>query len=263
MLSAINSGLSVPSDSPQLSPARRTRALLAEDAAPEPYVPALEEIVTLAMDVLDTSIHALTSRSGACSEFISTIQSVGRVWDDHPDWPGRGWYVQLLLAVAGLSRVVEWWEAEKGFWNFEDESEKQDAEPIQFIMHGQGSAAGNDDGHELRAFQQAHLSGSVAGSPIRTKAPLLPPLDPAHSSSSSGTSSPALEPRDRRAVSEGGDRSRIAAAAAAAEEETETQHLEPVSEVDGNRDSLNVLMELSVDEERFLYLSPAWKTVVG
>lgn len=269
MLTAVNSALSVPTDSPQLSPARRTRALLAEDAPPEPYIPALEEIVTLAMDVLDTSIHALTSRSGACSEVISNIQTVGTAWDDHPDWPGRGWYVQLLLAVAGLSRVVEWWEAEKGFWNFDDESEQQDAEPIQFIMHGQGGGVGNDDAHELRAFQQAHLSGSVAGSPVRPKAPPLPPLDPPVPSSSSSFGSPALEPRDRRAVSEGGDRSRLAAAAAA-EEEIESQPLEPVDEVqDAKRqgeeakDTPNVLMELSVDEERFLYLSPAWKTVVG
>jgi len=42
-------------------------------------------------------------------------------------------YVQLLLAVAGLSRVVEWWEAEKGFWNFAPEG-NEDVEPLHFVI---------------------------------------------------------------------------------------------------------------------------------
>ena len=30
-----------------------------------------------------------------------------KAWDNHPDWHGRNWYVQVLLAVASLSPVVE------------------------------------------------------------------------------------------------------------------------------------------------------------
>lgn len=31
---------------------------------------------------------------------------------------------QVLLAIASLSRVVEWWEAEKLFWGFENECDE-------------------------------------------------------------------------------------------------------------------------------------------
>ncbi|RUS14016.1 hypothetical protein BC937DRAFT_94470, partial [Endogone sp. FLAS-F59071] len=41
----------------------------------------------------------------------------GVQWDQNPNWPCRGWYVRLLLGVAALNRIVEWWEAEKGFWS--------------------------------------------------------------------------------------------------------------------------------------------------
>jgi len=30
-----------------------------------------------------------------------------------PDWHGRDRYVQVLLAIASLSCVIEWWEAER------------------------------------------------------------------------------------------------------------------------------------------------------
>lgn len=261
------SGLSAPSDSPQLSPARRLRALPAEDTPPEPYVSALQDVVTIAMDVLDTSIHTLTSKPGACSEIISSVQAVGRNWDDHPDWPGRGWYVQLLLAVAGLSRVVEWWDAEKGFWNFEDEND-QDAEPIRFIMGGHTVDA---EGHEVRAFHRSGSPGataSISGSPIQSRMQPQTGDRSAVGGVRSNSSSPAIEPRDRRSVSEGEYTSKLGAPVV--EEESTNGPLPPVQEAASpepapasSSESVNVLMELSLDEERFLYLSPAWKTVVG
>jgi serine/threonine-protein kinase RIM15 len=39
----------------------------------------------------------------------------------------------VLLAVASLSYAVEWWEAEKQFWNFGDNDDEQD-EVLLFIM---------------------------------------------------------------------------------------------------------------------------------
>jgi hypothetical protein len=52
--------------------------------------------------------------------------------------------VRVLLAVAGLSRVLEWWDAEKGFWNFEPEDE-DDGEEICFFATRveQSGAAGS------------------------------------------------------------------------------------------------------------------------
>lgn len=94
-----------------------------------PLVSTLQAVITIATEILDTSVASLIAKPGSCSEFIHRVQSIGKAWDENA-WPCRGWYVQLLLAVAGLSRVVEWWEAEKGFWKFDDEPESGDNEPI-------------------------------------------------------------------------------------------------------------------------------------
>jgi serine/threonine-protein kinase RIM15 len=48
---------------------------------------------------------------------VQKVQIIGKAWDDHLDWHGRNWYVQVLGAVATFSCVVEWWEAQKQFWN--------------------------------------------------------------------------------------------------------------------------------------------------
>ncbi|CED84013.1 agc protein kinase [Phaffia rhodozyma] len=101
-----------------------------------PFLATLQEIIGIATEVLDMSISAMTARPGICPEYVQKVQQVGTTWDKHPDWPGRGWYVQLLLAVAGLSRVIEWWEAEKGFWNFADH-DKED-EPLSFVIKPTG-----------------------------------------------------------------------------------------------------------------------------
>ncbi|PWN51516.1 hypothetical protein IE53DRAFT_47622 [Violaceomyces palustris] len=266
------SALSTASQSPQLSPARRLRPLPADEEPTEPYIPALEDLVTLAMDVLDTSITTLTSKPGACSQIISSVQAVGKNWDDNPEWPGRGWYVQLLLAVAGLSRVVEWWEAEKGFWNFNDEGD-HDAEPIRFILGGHHV---DPDAQDLRGFHLLPAQAlSVSNSPTRARALALQERSTSGTASASGTSSPALEPKDRKVAPEGDlDQSSSNAANQESTNQTEVDATEVAAEGDetviqsipeGERtyEGVNVLMELSLDGERFLYLSPAWKTVIG
>ncbi|BGP21508.1 serine/threonine protein kinase RIM15 [Rhodotorula toruloides] len=101
---------------------------LAESA----FIVLLQEIITVATEILDTPIAKLTSRPGSCAEYIARVQQIGEAWNDNPELPCRGWYVQLLLAVAGLSRVVEWWAAEKGFWSFEDGAD-DNGEPILFV----------------------------------------------------------------------------------------------------------------------------------
>jgi serine/threonine-protein kinase RIM15 len=95
------------------------------------FLAALQELIVIATDLLEMSVNALVSRPTACSEIVQKLQKIGQNWDEHDDWPGRNWYVDILMAVANLSRVLEWWEAEKGFWNFDNEDEN---EPIVFIM---------------------------------------------------------------------------------------------------------------------------------
>jgi serine/threonine-protein kinase RIM15 len=51
----------------------------------------LQEIIDIATEILDTSISSLTERPGTCPEYVQKVQQLGKVWDDHTDWPGRGW----------------------------------------------------------------------------------------------------------------------------------------------------------------------------
>ncbi|WVR05595.1 hypothetical protein IAU60_002614 [Kwoniella sp. DSM 27419] len=95
------------------------------------FLVALQDLIVLATEVLDSSVNTLASKPACCTEIIQKLQKAGSKWDDHDDWPGRDWYVDILMAVANLSRVLDWWEAEKGFWNFDEEDEN---EPLLFVM---------------------------------------------------------------------------------------------------------------------------------
>lgn len=65
------------------------------------FILTLQEIIGIATEILDMSISQLTAKPGRCPEFVQKVQQVGTAWDDHPDWPGRGWYVRM---VSGCSR---------------------------------------------------------------------------------------------------------------------------------------------------------------
>lgn len=113
------------------SPNRRSSRILIDDPI-DPLMMALYEIIAVATDITEMTINQLTAEPKICSSIVQRVQDIGKTWDEHPDWQGRHWFVQVLLAVASLSRVVEWWEAEKQFWNFEDDDEQ--AEPFTFLL---------------------------------------------------------------------------------------------------------------------------------
>ncbi|KAF7723673.1 hypothetical protein EC973_001764 [Apophysomyces ossiformis] len=92
-------------------------AMVSEDSYMQtPFMITLQELIGLTQQVLDTDIDVFLDNSGICAEIVCAIQAIGVKWDYHPGWPCREWYVRLLLGVAALNRVVEWWEAERGFW---------------------------------------------------------------------------------------------------------------------------------------------------
>jgi hypothetical protein len=84
----------------------------------------LQAITVIATDVIDLPNASLTSEpyACACSKIAHRVQALGRASDEHPDWHGRTWYIQLWLAVATLSGVLEWFEAKRQFWNFDEAS---------------------------------------------------------------------------------------------------------------------------------------------
>ncbi|KAF7728237.1 hypothetical protein EC973_006518 [Apophysomyces ossiformis] len=93
-------------------------ALISEDSyLPTPFILTLQDLISLAQNIMDTPLDTILDNPGACGDVVSDIQAIGIQWDTHPEWPCREWYVRLLLCVAALNRVVEWWEAERGFWS--------------------------------------------------------------------------------------------------------------------------------------------------
>ncbi|KAI8090062.1 uncharacterized protein BX664DRAFT_264234 [Halteromyces radiatus] len=80
---------------------------------PTPFILALQDLIGLAQNVLDTPLDIYLDNIGVCASVVSQIQIIGSRWDKHTEWPCREWYVRLLLCVAALNRVIEWWEAER------------------------------------------------------------------------------------------------------------------------------------------------------
>ncbi|KAF9359638.1 hypothetical protein BGX26_011884 [Mortierella sp. AD094] len=91
--------------------------LISEDSyQPTPFILTLQELISVAQLMLDTSLKTILDNKGACTNFVTKLQVIGKAWDHNRNWPCRAWYVKALLAVAGLARVVQWWEAERSHW---------------------------------------------------------------------------------------------------------------------------------------------------
>lgn len=203
------------------------------------FIVLLQEIITVATEILDTPISKLTARPGSCAEYILRVQQIGKAWDDNPELACRGWYVQLLLAVAGLSRVIEWWEAERGFWTFDD-GDDADAEPILFV-----AKPITEDSPEMRARGDSYSSSTAA--PISLGAPKWSPLG-----------------IDLGVQSEAGDAAQqVSDADIQLDEDATQQHAEDLRQTVEEIRNSTLLMELSLDGQLFQYLSSAWQELVG
>lgn len=122
------------SSSPRGTNRRLSRHMDVVEPPVDPYIATLHELIAVCTDIVDMSPSTLTSRPGMGSDLVRKVQEVGRAWDTHPDWYGRTWYITVLLAVATLARVVEWFEAERQFWNFEEDDEEGEVEPLTFVL---------------------------------------------------------------------------------------------------------------------------------
>lgn len=215
-------------------------AELAESA----FIVLLQEIITIATEVLDTPISKLTKTPGTCAEYISRVQQIGDAWSDNPELPCRGWYVQLLLAIAGLSRVVEWWEAEKGFWSFE-EGVDDSGEPILFI-----AKPTTEESPEPRS-RGVSLSSQPSSPPTagHQQPPVWSPLGIDLGEGAEGSEKSPL--RHAREPS-----------SAPAEHDAQARVGDLHRAVDTIR-AQTLLMELSLNGQLFQYLSSAWQELVG
>lgn len=223
---------------------------------------ALYEIIGVATDITDMSLTQLTAQPKVCESLVQRVQNIGKAWDDHPDWHGRNWYVQVLLAVASLSRVVEWWEAEKQFWNFDDNDDELD-EPLTFVMKpaeeafpfpGRAPTARKPE-DELEGFK---LNPEEDHSNLRLTRPASQPGQSRrsrdeHTKDLSVPGAPRSPPdahsRGSSKVQEN-ESARVLA----------TERLRLQAETAQNQ---NIVIELSLDGDHFIWINHAWNGVVG
>lgn len=150
-------------------------------------------------------------------------------------------YVQLLLAVAGLSRVVEWWEAEKGFWNFAQEG-NEDIEPLHFVIKDSKVPAATSpltaSSTKVLPSPFSGLGLGFGGKPQFSSIGIR--LDAAES--------PAQLDGERTAVPP-----KLEIADPTEDLATQVEQAKNV----------NMVLELSLDGEFVEWINPAWREVVG
>ncbi|EJD01403.1 uncharacterized protein FOMMEDRAFT_147936 [Fomitiporia mediterranea MF3/22] len=238
------------------SPNRRSSRILVDDPV-DPIMTTLYEIIGVATDIQEMSISQLTAQPKVCSQLVQRVQQIGKAWDEHPDWHGRNWYVQVLLAVASLSRVVEWWEAEKQFWNFDDDDDDEQ-EPFAFLL-------------------------KPAEEPGATPAP-TPTISQGADSDNQKQLSLAPDGENRlrlsRTTSHPGqsrDELRRPSATVPKEHDFARQPTKPMDTTESARvlaterlrlqaeqaQSQNIVIELSLDGDHLLWINYAWASVVG
>ncbi|KNZ74803.1 Serine/threonine-protein kinase cek1 [Termitomyces sp. J132] len=232
---------------------RRASRILVDDPV-DPIMSALYDIISVATDITDMSVTQLTAQPKICESLVQRIQSIGKAWDDHPDWHGRNWYVQVLLAVASLSRVVEWWEAEKQFWNFDDNEDEQD-EPLMFVTKSvdgpaipRSSPRRADADVENFRLNPDDDTGRKSPHPPSQVRRLRGDESKDQSASSSTRHTPSIPPAGT--PSKDTEPARFLA----------TERLRLQAETAHNQ---NIVMELSLDGDQLLWINHAWRVVVG
>ncbi|KAL0073273.1 hypothetical protein F4703DRAFT_1972825, partial [Phycomyces blakesleeanus] len=210
--------------------------LVSEDSyLPTPFILTLQDIICLAQRVLDTDLNTFLDNTGACAEIVAYIQAAGVQWDSHPEWPCREWYVGLLLGVAALNRVVEWWEAERGFWSATRSNTGNSNSPSTIATAVTSTSVISDtegisdrgftksgDSHERRPSESGSFWSSCA-----------------NNDDHDNDNTPEYSPTDSQ-----DDSVQLQEAAERAQNST-------------------IVMELSLANTSVEYLSPIWKNVIG
>lgn len=232
------------SDYNQAAITRRSSRILIDDPV-DPTMSALYGLIGVATDIIDMTVAQLTAQPKICESLVQRVQNIGKAWEDNPGWNGRNWYVQVLLAVASLSRVVEWWEAEKQFWNFDDNDTED--EPLLFVTKSPSDDDAEFDNFRLNDDDQARYSMRSASQTKRSRE--ARPKTPAPTPIPLVSCEPA-QTKSEKATQEPTDSARVLA--------TERLRLQVET-----AQSQNIVMELSLDGEHFLWVNHAWRGVVG
>lgn len=224
----------------------------------------LYEIIGVATDVIEMSVNHLIAQPKICEQFVQRIQNIGRAWDDHPDWHGRNWYVQVLLSIASLSRVVEWWEAERQFWNFDEKKEEEQEEPLIFVMK---------PAYESTSGKEAESSATESGDPYKlsadedSKMKMTRPPSLGKRSRGEATKEPTIPSTvttpQRPSLADKEDSSRTPSKFVDTTESARVLATERLRLQAEKAQNQNVVMELSLDGDYILWINYAWENVVG
>lgn len=212
----------------------------------------LYEIIAVATDVQELTIAQLTAQPKICAQMVQRVQNIGKAWDEHPDWHGRNWYVQVLLAVASLSRVVEWWEAEKQFWNFDDEDDDDQVEPFTFLLKPAEepiptpTVASGQDSSSKQLGINIDEEGRLR--PTRAVSHQIRPREEARTAHLPGSKEEPARVGQRHFDTT--ESARVLA----------TERLRLQAE---KAQSQNIVLELSLDGDHFVWVNYAWENVVG
>lgn len=233
---------------------RRSSRILVDDPV-DPIMTTLYEIIAVATDVQEMSLSQLTSQPKVCEQLVQRVQNIGKAWDEHPDWHGRNWYVQVLLAIAGLSRVVEWWEAEKLFWNFDDNDDEQE-ESLTFVLK---------PAEEEPVVPTSGRVDSESGSSLRLSQEEESRLRMSRTSSQ-GRRWRDEAPKDLSVASASKEHDQLLKGSSKFPDNTEsarvlaTERLRLQAETAQNQ---NIVVELSMDGDHFIWINYAWRNIIG
>ncbi|KAH9938258.1 kinase response regulator receiver domain-containing protein [Fomitopsis serialis] len=233
---------------------RRSSRILVDDPV-DPIMTTLYELIGIATDVQEMSINQLTANPKVCEQLVQRVQNIGKAWDEHPDWHGRNWYVQVLLAIASLSRVVEWWEAEKQFWNFDDNDDEQD-EALTFVLR----PADEEEGVAPTPSVRAEAAGTGAlrfqqdeESKLRMSRTVSQTRRTRDETPKDLSMTPAKENDQPRSTSKFTDNNESARVLATERLRLQAEHAQ----------NQNIVLELSMDGDHFIWVNYAWRNVIG
>ncbi|KAF8592615.1 hypothetical protein K439DRAFT_1378858 [Ramaria rubella] len=240
---------------------RQSRAFFDDPPAPDPFITSLHELTAIATDICEASISTLTSQPKACHELVAKVRSIGNAWDAHPDWPGRSWHMQVLLALASLTRVVEWWEAENKFWNFTDEGDGSEAkdgedEPFVFVFKPEDSDAAKTPAPASNhsAHRELDAKALIVRDEFRTR------FSPSKPSNLTGRRSRDEIQKDITPIlglDDGGGRPL---------KQNDASRMQATEALRENADFArytSIVLELALDGDQVISVNPAWRTIVG
>lgn len=151
----------------------------------------------------------------------------------------------MLFAISTLARALEWWQEEKVFWDFNDES-TENADPLTFVLRPPPKARSPAPPSSYRP-PQAPLGVDLQHAGASAPAAVYPSVEEvldmhAHDDGEKTATLPDAQP-ERRPSAEDGD----------VDLHTKAEQAR----------MLNVVLELGLDGDFVEWVNPAWEKVVG